>query len=212
MGNDGDPRQGEPFYRPLVAFDFDGTLTTRDSFKAFLAWRAGAGRFVAGGLTMAPEIITYPFRHDAKRLKEAAARAFLRGASRNEIEADARRFAETQGRRLLRPDAMRAWRRWGERGARLLIVTATPETIVAPFARALAADRLIASRLEFDDNDRATGRLEGENCRGAEKVRRLRAEFGDDVTLAAAYGDTEPDKFMLSLAEEQGFKVFQGTP
>src|SRR5271156_3080429 len=103
MGNDGDPRQGEPFYRPLVAFDFDGTLTTKDSFSAFLAWRAGAGRFVAGALKMAPELIAYPFRHDPRRLKEAAATVFLRGLTRNEIEADAKRFAETQGRRLLRP-------------------------------------------------------------------------------------------------------------
>ena len=40
--------------RPLVAFDFDGTLTCRDSFLAFLAWRAGAGRYAAGVLRSRP--------------------------------------------------------------------------------------------------------------------------------------------------------------
>ena len=212
MSDAREPRQGEAYYRPLVAFDFDGTLTVRDSFTAFLAWRAGLGRFVAGGVNMLPEIVAYSFRRDRSRLKTAATTVYLAGATRGEIEADAKRFAEAEAQRLFRPDALRAWRRWQGRGARLLIVTATPESIIAPFARGLGADRLIATELEFDKNDRATGRLLGENCRGEEKVRRLRAEFGEDVHLEAAYGDTDGDKPMLSLAEEQGFKVFQGSP
>jgi phosphatidylglycerophosphatase C len=212
MGDASDPRQGEPFYRPLVAFDFDGTLTVRDSFTAFLAWRFGLGRFVAGGMKLLPEVAGYPFRRDPGRLKAAAAAIFLRGVTRSEIETDARRFAEAEAPRLFRPDALRAWRRWQGRGARLLIVTATPDSVVAPFARGLGADRLIATALEFDEHDRATGRLQGKNCRGEEKVRRLRAEFGEDVRLEAAYGDTNADKPMLALADEQGFKVFQGTP
>ena len=34
----------QPPTAPIVAFDFDGTLTVRDSFTAFLKWRAG-GRY-----------------------------------------------------------------------------------------------------------------------------------------------------------------------
>lgn len=212
MGDADDPRQGEPFYRPLVAFDFDGTLTARDSFIAFFAWRFGLRRFVAGGAKLLPEFAAYPFLRDRTRLKNAAATVFLRGQTREAIEADALRFAESEAPRLLRPDALRAWRRWQSQGARLLIVTATPESIVAPFARGLGAHCLIASALEFDDQGRATGRLDGKNCRGQEKVRRLREVFGEDVRLEAAYGDTDGDKPMLALAEERGFKVFQGTP
>ena len=43
-------------------------------------------------------------------------------------------------------------------------------------------------------------------------MRRLREAFGDDVRLEAAYGDTDGDKSMLAIAEEPGFKVFQGAP
>jgi phosphatidylglycerophosphatase C len=42
-------------------------------------------------------------------------------------------------------------------------------------------------------------------------VRRLKAAFGEDVRLEAAYGDTDGDREMLGLAEEQGMKVFNGT-
>ena len=74
----------------------------------------------------------------------------------------------------------------------------------------MGADRLIGTRLAFDANERATGELDGANCRGPEKVRRLREVFGDDVRLEAAYGDTDGDREMLTLAEEQGLKVFNG--
>jgi phosphatidylglycerophosphatase C len=133
-------------------------------------------------------------------------RRFLAGASRAQLESDAQDFATAQGRALLRSDAVRAWRRWQAEGARAVIVTASPDIIVAPIARALGADMLIGTRLAFDDAGRATGAFVGANCRGPEKVRRLQEAFGEDVRLEAAYGDTE----MLALADEQGLRVFNG--
>ena len=209
MGDISQERQPQAAYRPLVAFDFDGTLTSRDSFTAFLRWRFGARAFAVGIAALAPNAAGYVFNRDRGRLKAAAARRFLGGMPRAEVEAWAQTFASEQGRGLLRPDALRAWRRWQGEGARLVIVTASPE-IVAPIARGLGADLLIGTRLAFDEAGRVTGDLEGENCRGPEKVRRLQAAFGDDVRLEAAYGDTDGDKEMLALAEEQGMRVFNG--
>jgi phosphatidylglycerophosphatase C len=195
-----------------VAFDFDGTLTARDSFIGFLAWRVGTPRYVAGLIRLFPSLLAYLIDRDRGRLKAAAAAVFLKGLSRAELEASARRYAESHARKLLRPDAVRAWKRWQGQGARLVVVTASPESVVAPFARGLGCDRIIATQLEFDDADRVTGRLAGPNCRGEEKVRRLREVFGPDVHLEAAYGDTSGDHAMLALADEAGFKVFRGTP
>lgn len=212
MGTADDSRQGQSFHRPIVAFDFDGTLTVRDSFIAFLAWRAGPMRFVTGLIRLAPAALAYLFHRDRGRLKAATAGIFLRGLSRNEIEASAVTFAERSARRLLRPDAMRTWKRWQAQGARLVVVTASPETLVAPFARGLGAERLIGTRLAFDANDRFTGGFDGENCRGPEKVRRLHEAFGADLRLAAAYGDTGGDREMLAIAQQPGFKVFHEKP
>jgi phosphatidylglycerophosphatase C len=210
MGDMGEDRQPEAPFRPLVAFDFDGTLTWKDSFLAFLVWRAGPGGYAVGLAALAPAVAAFAVNRDRGRLKAAAARRFLAGATRAELEADAQRFATELGRPLLRPDAVRAWRRWQGDGARLVIVTASPDTLVAPIARALGADLLIGTRLAFDADDRATGALDGANCRGPEKVRRLREVFGEDVRLEAAYGDTDGDREMLALAEEQGLRVFNG--
>jgi phosphatidylglycerophosphatase C len=212
MGGMDDLRQGELFYRPIVAFDFDGTLTVRDSYTAFLAWRAGRLAYALGLVRLFPAALAYLVNRDRGRLKAAATRLFLAGASQTEIEADARRFAESHARKLFRPDAIRAWKRWQVDNARLVIVTASPELTVAPFARGLGATLLVGTRLALDETGHVTGGFVGANCRGPEKVRRLRELFGEDVRLEAAYGDTDGDLDMLALAEEKGFKVFQGTP
>ena len=205
------PRQQGAAYRPLVAFDFDGTLTSRDSYRAFLAWRAGRLGYAAGLARMAPDAARYLVDRDRGRLKAALTRVFLAGVAREQLEADAQTFAGRYGRALLRPDALRAWRRWQADGARLIIVTASPETIVAPIARGLGADLLLGTRLAYDAAGRVTGALDGPNCRGPEKVRRLTEAFGDGVWLQAAYGDSDGDAEMLALAEEQGMKVFNGS-
>ena len=210
MGDTAQERQPEARFRPLVAFDFDGTLTSHDSFLAFLRWREGRRAWLAGVAALAPAGLRYLADRDRGRIKAAAVRRFLAGLARAELEAEAQAFASAQGRALLRPDALRAWRRWQDEGARVVIVTASPELTVAPIARALGADRLIGTRLALDAADRLTGALDGANCRGPEKVRRLREAFGDDVSLAAAYGDSDGDREMLAIAEEKGFRVFNG--
>ena len=198
--------------RPLVAFDFDGTLTIRDSYTAFLKWRAGPRRHAVGMLRLAPAALAYLFHRDRGRLKAAATREFLRGVSREQLEADAREFAERFSRSLFRPDAIAVWRRWQTDNVRLVIVTASPELTIAPFASGLGADALIGTQLAFDAQDRVTGDFITPNCRGPEKVRRLQAAYGPDVRLKAAYGDTGGDREMLAIAEIQGYQVFKGTP
>ena len=212
IGNLSDFRESGSIDRPIVAFDFDGTLTVRDSFIALLRWKVGPARYAAGVASLTPELISYLMTRDRGALKAAAAKRFFGPARKADIESVARRFAEGHARDLLRPDAVRVWKRWRDRGALLVIVTASPEETVAPFARGLGADLLLGTRLKFDDQGRFTGQLDGANCRAEEKVRRLREVFGEDLRLAAAYGDTDGDTAMLTMAEEAGMKVFNGVP
>jgi phosphatidylglycerophosphatase C len=201
-----------PDLNPIVAFDFDGTLTVRDSFTAFLAWKAGSVGWIGGLVRLSPALLAYIFHRDRGKLKGRFIRHFLAGQKLESIEASAREFAQIHGQSLLRPDAVAAWRRWRSRGAKIVIVTASPDVIVAPFARGLGADLLIGSKLSVDESGRVRGRLEGPNCRGAEKVRRLTDALGPDLQLAAAYGDTSGDREMLRLAREKGYRVFTGKP
>ena len=212
MGSADTVRQRLKPGQPVVAFDFDGTLTISDSFTKFLKWRAGAGGCAMGLVKMAPAVLDYARDRDRGRIKAASVRALLRGVERGELEADAGRFADLMWDGFMRPDALAVWNAWGEKGAHRVIVTASPTTTVAPFARRLGADALLGTELMFDDEDRVAGGFVGANCRGAEKVRRLQAAYGPEIRLAAAYGDTSGDTEMLAIAEEKGFRVFTGRP
>lgn len=196
----------------VVAYDFDGTITSRDSFMAFLRWRTSFARYAKGLIRLLPSALLYLFNQDRGRLKAAAVKEFLAGMTREALEAEALAFCEDQASNLMRPDALRSWRYWQQRQARLVIVTASPDIIVAPFARGLAADTLIGTELALDENGRITGALSTPNCRGPEKVKRLRAAFGEDLKLAAAYGDTSGDRDMLKLADHAGYREFRERP
>ena len=197
---------------PVVAFDFDGTLTIRDSFTAFLRWRAGPVAWALGLVKMVPALAAYAGDRDRGRIKAASVKEFLKGVPRSQLEADAERFADQAWAGIMRPDALKVWNDWGVRGAHRVIVTASPETTVAPFARRLGAEGLLGTHFAFDSDDRITGAFASPNCRGEEKVRRLRAAYGDDVHLTAAYGDTSGDTEMIAAADEKGFRVFTGRP
>jgi len=156
--------------------------------------------------------IRFLLDRDRARLKAAAVNEFLSGVSREQLEEEARAFAGAWSDALLRPDALACWNAWRARGARIVIVTASPDIVVAPFAEALGAEHLIGTPLAFDASGRSTGAFGGANCRGAEKVARLAQVFGEDFELAAAYGDTRGDREMLARARERGYKVFRLKP
>lgn len=210
MGSPGADRQYDRT-RPVVAFDFDGTLTVRDSFLAFLRFQAGPGAYALGCLKLIPATVAYLFSRDRAALKSAAARVFLAGMTPDELDEAAQRFASLCAARLLRPDAAQVWRDWKAQGAVMVIVTASPEPVVTPFARHLDADVLIGTQMAVRGG-RITGEFSSANCRAAEKPARLRAWFGDDVHLAAAYGDTSGDTEMLAMAGTAGYRVFKGKP
>lgn len=208
MGIDGHSLKGRET-RPIAAFDFDGTLTVRDSLNAFLTWRFDTRRLILGLARLAPAAASYLVHRDRGRLKGALLGEFLAGETEAEFRASADRFARERFEKLIRPDALACWEDWRRKGALRVIVTASPEPLVEPFARALGADLLLGSRLAVAPNGRVLGPLAGPNCRGPEKVVRLKAAFGEDVRLAAAYGDTNGDREMLAIAASPGYRVFK---
>ena len=75
-----------------------------------------------------------------------------------------------------------------------IIISASPEFLVRIPAQKLGV-RLLASRV-----DKHTGMTDGENCHGAEKVRRLHETY-PDVEIAEFYSDSRSDSPLAELAE-----------
>lgn len=189
--------------RPLAAFDLDGTLTRRDTLMPFLLRAIGRERtyraLLASSLPLARAAALGGPHRD--RAKAVVLQRVFGGLPLAELAEAAEPFADHVVAAALRPDirARVDWHR--EQGHELVLVSASPELYVAPIGRRLGFDAVLATRLEVDADGRLTGRIEGTNCRGPEKVVRLREWRGGTVTLTYAYGDSAGDREMLALAE-----------
>jgi HAD superfamily hydrolase (TIGR01490 family) len=109
---------------------------------------------------------------------------------------------------LIRPAAIEKIREYQRNGTTIVVVSASPGNFVYPWCRENQLD-CIATRLEIKDKV-ITGRIEGKNCYGEEKVRRIREKYDlSSFSEIHAYGDSGGDKPMLALATSAYFKPFR---
>ena len=192
------------------AFDFDGTLTWRDTFLAFLCQSAGWWRFAAAMFRCSLLLIGMKLRLvSVQRAKEAVFTRLFAGMPLAEFDALCARFARENGR-LFRPRALEAVRGFAASdGEAVIVVSASLENYVAPFFAGLPVV-VEATRVEADARGVLTGRFLGGNCKGAEKVRRILARFPDRAAYRlVSYGDSPCDREMLAFSDEAHFRPFR---
>ncbi len=193
-----------PGNRPVAFFDFDGTLTTRDSLLPFLSFVRGPQLFL-DLLTTGPAFFGYAAGMLARdQVKEALLRHTLAGLPYPQLAAYGERFAQEKIPLLLRPDTLSKLREHQRQGHLCVLVSASLEVYLKPWAKTVGFGFCLATRLETDANGRVTGRLSGRNCRGEEKVWRIQqliARLGNPQKTYA-YGDSPGDRAMLDFVEE----------
>lgn len=189
----------------VAAFDFDGTLTWRDTLLPFLHRLLGKPRLLWVLLTCSPWLAAYVLRLISNhRAKAVLLRAALAGRSVTAVERSAQAF--------VREDMPLQWRPWGMRqlaqhqqaGHRCVLVTASTSPYMHLVGASLAVDAVLCTEMEVADG-RYTGRMATANCHGEEKVRRLQAwlrqEYGaGPAPELHAYGDTQGDLPLLRMA------------
>jgi len=210
-------QRGYPFHhRPeartvqktLALFDIDGTLTTADTMFAFARHAVGTTRFVCSLVLLSPMLVLARFGLIHRgAAKGRMLRWMFRGHSRDHLEAAAITFVHTVLPGLLRAAGIQQVRAHHAQGHEVFFVSASLDLWLAPFAAQQDAT-LICTPTHWAQ-DRFVG-LGGPNCRGVEKVRRLK----EQVDLAsypsiAAYGDSSGDTEMLAIATTAHFKPFR---
>jgi len=190
----------------VAAFDVDGTVTDRDCVVPFMRRVAGTPR-VASRLALRPDrLMAAAIRRDRDQLKALAAAAAFRGQFQVDLLDAGHRFGQYVFDNWLRPDTIRRLDAHRAAGDRVVLVSASFDLYLRPLGRLLGVDDVLATRLKVR-NGRMTGALDGANCRGPEKVRRLHdwlaAEHGGRSHVrVVAYGDSAGDREMLADADE----------
>lgn len=192
----------------LVLFDFDGTLTRKDTFIEFIKFCKGRAGFLWGVVILSPLLVMYKLKLVRNwRAKEILFGFFFKGISRHEFQRKGREFALSVVPSLIRPSAANCISQHRVSGNRMIIVTASAEEWIKPWAESLNIE-IISTRWEFK-NDRLTGKILGANCYGPEKRTRIEKEIDlSKYKLISVYGDTSGDKEMLQLGTSKFFKHF----
>ncbi|MCG8707274.1 HAD family hydrolase [Brenneria sp. 4F2] len=192
----------------LSVFDFDGTLTKRDSFIPFLLFSFGKQKFAQHLVRLAiPTLKCIGRRVTRDELKEVLIRTFLTGVESQWVEKKAVEFCDKYWTRLMRPSGLIAVASQVNSDAIVTICSASPALVLKPFADKLGI-HLIGTNLEVRDGV-LTGRISGYNCRCAQKVKRLEAEYGPLSSYhLRVWGDTRGDYEMLAAAQEPYWRYF----
>jgi HAD superfamily hydrolase (TIGR01490 family) len=183
----------------LAVFDLDGTLIRGDSFLPFVlsyARRRGR-RWPVVGLPFV--LALYAARVlSARAAKERVIRLFLKGERAADIAAHAAWFCDAWVAPRLRPEVVARLRAHQAAGHRAVLLSASPDVYVPHIGRLLGIAEVVCTRVAVADGVCA-GALDGANCKGEEKVARVRALVGADGPPAAsyAYGDSRSDLPLL---------------
>ena len=185
--------------KQLFAFDFDGTLTTRDTLIAFIRYACGTPRFLLGFLLHAPLLVLMKLRlYSNGKAKQRLFSWFFRGMPIETFDALCQSFASTH-RHLLRPETVRLLQQALSEGSEVLVVSASIDNWVQPFFPTVT---VLGTQIEVIDG-RLTGRFLTPNCYGQEKVRRIVALHPDrSAYRLTAYGDSRGDRELLAFADE----------
>lgn len=185
-----------------VLFDFDGTLTFRDTLRPFAHFLARErGRPAALASFYGAMVLARVRAIGNKRLKERFLTLFVKGENAASVGALVRKFHERHLESLMRPASFDALREHRRRGDRVFIVSANFDFLLEPLAASWGLAGILCTETEKAGGI-FTGRIAGEACRGPVKTEKIRALFSpQEIAGMTAYGDRE-DREMLALVGE----------
>lgn len=193
----------------IAFFDFDGTITTKDTLLEFIKFCKGSLGFYFGFFINSPYLVAYKLKLISnQKAKEKILQFFFRNTPAGDFKQQCAAFSKQVLPGLLRPGALQEIRRLKQDGAIVVVVSASPENWIQEWTQSMDIE-LIASQLEITEG-RLTGNIVGANCHGNEKVRRIVAQYHiPDYAKVYAYGDTKGDGPMLQLAHQAFYKPFR---
>lgn len=192
----------------IAFFDFDGTITSKDTLAEILKYIKGKFSYYFGICILSPIIVAYKAGILSNhRAKEILLIYFLRGMSIAVFNDYCYRFTEEKLPDLLKKSALHEIRKHLQRKTPVVVVSASPENWIFPWCSKYQIE-CIATKLEVKNN-KLTGKIVGRNCSGKEKVRHIQEQYNlSEYKKIYAYGDSPEDLYMLELATEKNYKPF----
>ena len=201
----------EHFNKPCLAiFDFDKTITIKDSFNDFFIIHFGIVRFLLFMFKNSPFIILYVFGFlENYVIKERMLSHYCKNMSYNEFLEKCNYYAENHLPRLINKKCIDKIMWHKKSNHELAILSASPSGWIEPWAKRNGFSYVICTKMEIVNN-KITGKIGKENnCYGKNKLLFLENTFKDITSYYTyAYGDSVSDKYFLDLADESFYRKF----
>ena len=188
----------------VAVFDLDGTITRYDTYVHFLIFclRSKPLRLLAS-----PMLIVYFGMYKAgirsnHWLKARFLRLVLGGVGQSELNQLAVSFNALTLRKNIKRGALEEIEKLRKEGYEIVLATASFGFYVKSIADSLGVDHLLCSAAAVDSGGRLTGEIDGLNCIGEEKARRLRVLMVERgwSEIDRAYSDHKVDLPLLEMS------------
>ena len=193
----------------ITFFDFDGTITKKDSILKFVRYAVGKWNYRFGLLILSPILLAYKLKIIPNHIaKEKLISHYFKGCDSILFRNIGNKYSKEQIDKILRPKALEKIKWHQDKGHKVVIVSASMECWLSGWCEKNKLE-LIDTKLEVMNN-RITGKFSTKNCYGIEKVNRIKENYNlEYYDVIYAYGDSKGDKEMLSIADKKYYKYFE---
>jgi phosphatidylglycerophosphatase C len=185
----------------IAFFDFDGTITTKDTLFEIIKFQKSKLYFYLGIVLNIVWLTAYTIGLlKSKVVKEKLLTFFFKNTSVKVFNQKCSDFCNTALPAIICPKMLQQIKALQDKGVKIVIVSGSATNWILPWAIRHNIDNVIATNLQTV-NEHITGKIEGENCNGQEKVNRILALYNlSDYSKIYCFGNSIGDKPMLGLA------------
>ncbi|HXB29673.1 MAG TPA: HAD family hydrolase [Puia sp.] len=195
--------------KKIAFFDFDGTITTKDTLLEIIKFQKGKTSFYFGFILHAPWLIAYKLNWLSNNLaKQKILTYFFAGMAEEAFQEKCDLFAEKIIPGIVRPGALTEINVLRSRNFEIVVVSASAANWIRKWSESNSL-KLIATKMEVK-NGLITGKIEGENNHGVQKAVKIHELWNlNEYEEIYAYGDSSGDKPMMDLATKSFYKPFR---
>ena len=194
----------------IAVFDFDGTITRKDTLLEFIKFSKGKREFYFGFLLFSPLLVAMKLKLCPNwKIKQLLFSYFYKDVSIEQFNEWGNKFS-LEIDKMVRPKATEMIRSHKGNGDKIVIISASIENWVKPWAKKTGIETILATKIETGKNGLITGNFLTKNCYGQEKVNRLSETFSNrNEYKIIAYGDSSGDRELIDFADEGFYNKFK---
>lgn len=189
--------------KTLRLYDFDGTITKRDSFNDFIIYTFGINKFFLNIIKNSFTIFQYVINKKTNaEVKTKMFQMLYRNEKYNKYLEDCKKYSNNRLNSIIRPEFKKILNNIDDN----IIITASFKEWIEPWAKKNNIKIIISSQFETN-YDIIEGTIKEENsCYGKNKITMLKKEVPNiekNYNYIIAYGDSKSDKYYMKIADEK---------